>query len=170
MLKLRREFTTVLQDYILEIIKSILQNNLSGLFMMTFAMFFSCLSFEFVSIIRLFVLTYDCFNQSVFDRVLELTKALYRCPDEEAAEPETLMKLAESIISEKWSSGDVKQYFIDQVLRYIKDMTTSISRSWNKFGITKNTPAIYKEPWRQTKTQLREFLKTCHKKYLRAKV
>ncbi|XP_022661232.1 DNA-directed RNA polymerase III subunit RPC1-like isoform X1 [Varroa jacobsoni] len=105
-----------------------------------------------------------------FNRVLELTKALYRCPDEEAAEPETLMKLAESIVSEKWSSGDVKQYFIDQVLRYIKDMTTSISRSWNKFGITKNTPAIYKEPWRQTKTQLREFLKTCHKKYLRAKL
>lgn len=105
-----------------------------------------------------------------FHRVLEMTKALHRCADERAESPETLMTMAESIISEQTFHVGVKEYFIEQLREFMRKLTQNIRRAWDKFKITEETPAIFKAPWRLTKTQLEQFLNTCRSKYLRAKV
>lgn len=99
-----------------------------------------------------------------------MVKATNRYPEEIPEDPDALIQMSEQIaLAAEYGEG-VKRYFIDKILGYIRETAESIRRSWTKLGVTKDSPKIFKEPWRLTEGHMRDFMAICKTKYFKAKV
>lgn len=99
------------------------------------------------------------------DRLVDRTRVLIPCVDEEALSSDLIVKLTKNAL-ENWGS-QVSEGFKKELLLYLEQMANRIRLFREKHNITEGA-ALYVD--RLTSTQLSRLLESCLDKYLRAKL